>query len=71
MDRAEVGMVIGAQEAAELLGMHVETLYRHVDQGHVPGFKLAGRWKFRRDQLEEFTQKQARKGVTVQGRATR
>lgn len=42
-------------EAAELLGVHSETLKRWAAAGKVSGLKTpGGRWRFRRPDLEAF-----------------
>lgn len=42
---------ISALAAAELLGVSVQTLYRHAEAGAIPAKKLGRRWVFVREQL--------------------
>lgn len=42
-----------AKEAAEVLRVHVETLYRLVSMGEVPARKLGGRWRFLASELTD------------------
>ncbi len=46
---------LSAGEAAELLGVHVETLYRLAATGEVTGHKVGARWRFVRDELLSST----------------
>lgn len=41
-------------EIAALLHLHVMTVYRLAKEGKLPGFKVGGRWRFRRDTLEAW-----------------
>lgn len=49
MTRTEA--VLTAQEAAELLGAHVETIRRLARKGEVPAYKIGKDWRFRTDAL--------------------
>jgi len=46
--------VMTLREAAEYLNCHTSTLYRMVNQGSIPGFRLGGGWRFRRTDLDEW-----------------
>jgi excisionase family DNA binding protein len=46
--------VMRLREAAEYLNCHPSTLYRMVNQGNIPGFRLGGGWRFRRSDLEKW-----------------
>jgi excisionase family DNA binding protein len=64
MAKAEgAGMVIGVREAAEYLGVSMDTVYRYVNEAAIPGFKLCGRWRFHRDLLDKFMRDQSKRGV--------
>jgi excisionase family DNA binding protein len=41
-----------APEAAALLRVHVETLYRMIERGEVPATKVARRWRISREYVE-------------------
>lgn len=43
--------VFNAREAAEFLGVHVETIRRHAKKGTLPGFKVGSDWRFLKDAL--------------------
>ncbi len=38
--------LLTAQELAELLGKHRETIYLMAQSGEIPAVKVAGRWRF-------------------------
>lgn len=46
--------VLNAQEAADLLGAHVETVRRLARRGEIPSFKLGKDWRFRREVLVQW-----------------
>ncbi len=52
IDRERVMMTL--RDAAEYLNCHTSTLYRMVNQGSIPGFRLGGGWRFRRSDLDEW-----------------
>lgn len=43
--------VLNAQQAAELLGAHVETIRRMARKGTIPAFKIGKDWRFRKASL--------------------
>lgn len=45
------------QEVAEFLRLNPKTAYRLAASGELPGFKVGGSWRFRRDAIEKFTKK--------------
>ena len=52
------GDVLNAQEAAQLLGAHVETIRRLARKGAIPSFKIGKDWRFRRDILFQWMETQ-------------
>lgn len=42
------------REAAEYLSVHVRTIYRLAKNGEIPGRKIGGSWRFKKDALDEF-----------------
>ncbi|MGC8811053.1 MAG: helix-turn-helix domain-containing protein, partial [bacterium] len=42
------------KEAAAYLSVHVRTLYRLVKQGEIPGRKVGGSWRFKKDALDAW-----------------
>ena len=45
-----------AQEAADLLGAHVETIRRLARRGEIPAFKVGKVWRFRRERLLQWAE---------------
>ena len=50
--------IVDAREAAELLGIHEETLRRLAREGKVPAFKVGGVWRFNRSSLYSWAESQ-------------
>ena len=46
--------ILKIEQVAELLRLHTMTIYRLAKGGRLPGFKVGGRWRFRRDTLEAW-----------------
>ncbi|OGP73224.1 MAG: hypothetical protein A2V86_13385 [Deltaproteobacteria bacterium RBG_16_49_23] len=46
--------ILTPREAAEYLSVHVRTIYRLVKQGEIPGRKVGGSWRFKKDTLDEW-----------------
>ncbi len=48
--------ILNAQEAAQLLGAHVETVRRMARRGALPAYKIGKDWRFRKDALLVWSQ---------------
>lgn len=59
----EAGMWMKVAEVAVLLGVSDDTVRRHAKGGLIPGFQLGTRWRFRRDLIERFVEKESRAGL--------
>jgi len=46
--------ILTPREAAEYLSVHVRTIYRLVKNGGIPGRKLGGSWRFKKEALDEW-----------------
>ena len=46
--------ILTVGQVAEILHLHVMTVYRLAKEGKLPGFKVGGRWRFRRDAMEAW-----------------
>ena len=46
--------IMTPREAAEYLSVHVRTIYRLAKKGEIPGRKLGGSWRFKKDALDEW-----------------
>lgn len=48
-------------EVSAFLKIAEKTTYRLALEGKIPGFKVGGSWRFRRDEIEKFTKAQGSK----------
>jgi len=46
--------IMTPKEAARYLGLHLVTIYRLIKKGQLPGFKIGGQWRFKKDLLDEW-----------------
>ena len=46
--------VLTPREAAEYLSVHVRTIYRLVKSGMIPGRKVGGGWRFKKETLDQW-----------------
>lgn len=57
---AQEAQYVNAQQAAEITGLHPNTIYRHLENGTLKGIKLGGNtksrqpWKIRVENLDAF-----------------
>ena len=49
---------LSVREVASLLSVDEKTVYRLAKRGELPGFKVAGSWRFRRDDLDGWIENQ-------------
>ena len=49
--------ILDANEVAKLLKLNEQTVKRLANRGEIPGFKIGGRWRFRREAIEEYIRK--------------
>lgn len=49
---------LDVHEVAKYFGIKVSTVYRLVQRGKLPGFKVGGQWRFNRKMLESWIAKQ-------------
>ena len=47
--------ILTLKEVAKYLKLAEKTAYRLVSEGKLPGFKVGGSWRFRRDEIEKLT----------------
>ena len=50
--------ILDAQEVADMLRVHPRTIMRLAKLGHIPGFKVGGQWRFRREAIEAYIREQ-------------
>lgn len=46
--------IMTPKEAAKYLGLHLITIYRLIKKGQLPGFKVGGQWRFKKDLLDDW-----------------
>jgi len=46
------------QDVAEYLNVDPKTVYRLVNRGDLPGFKVGGSWRFKKEDLDAWIAKQ-------------
>jgi excisionase family DNA binding protein len=46
--------ILTPREAAEYLSVHVRTIYRLVKKMEIPGRKVGGSWRFKKEALDEW-----------------
>jgi len=49
--------IMTPKEAASYLGLHLITVYRLIKKKELPGFKIGGQWRFKKDLLDEWISK--------------
>lgn len=52
--RFDRSAIMTPKEAAKYLSLHLITVYRLTKKGELPGFKLGGQWRFKKDLLEAW-----------------
>jgi excisionase family DNA binding protein len=53
-----VDQILTLKEVATYLKLAEKTAYRLVSEGKLPGFKVGGSWRFKREDLETWIEKQ-------------
>ena len=56
--RPERTQIMTTKEMARYLGVHEMTVYRWLKKGVLPGFKIGGRWRSKKDLLDAYLIKQ-------------
>ena len=52
--RPERTQIMTTKEIAKYLGVHEMTVYRWLKKGVLPGFKIGGRWRSKKDILDDY-----------------
>ena len=50
----QIKEIMTPREAAQYLSVHVRTLYRLAKNKEIPGRKVGGSWRFRKNALDEW-----------------
>ena len=54
--------IMTIQEVCEYLKLNNKTAYRLAAEGKIPGFKVGGSWRFRKQEIEKWIKEQENKG---------
>jgi len=57
-EERNMNAVITVREVAEYLNVDAKTIYRMVQRGDLPGFKVSGAWRFKREDIDKWIEKQ-------------
>ena len=57
--------ILTIREVAEYLKLNEKTAYRLAADGKIPGFKVGGSWRFRRDAIEKMTKGESLGGEPI------
>ncbi len=57
-----VDQILTLKEVAAYLKLAEKTAYRLASEGKLPGFKVGGSWRFKREDLEAWIQEQKEQG---------
>ncbi|MBW2182755.1 MAG: helix-turn-helix domain-containing protein [Deltaproteobacteria bacterium] len=49
-----LGKILTTKELAEYLKLTEVTIYKYANEGKIPGFKIGSRWRFDKDQIDNF-----------------
>lgn len=59
--------ILDADDVAQMLRVHPRTIKRLAGQGVLPGFKVGGQWRFRREAIEEYIKRQEQHSIEPKG----
>lgn len=57
-NRPKRTQIMTLKEVAKYLGTHEMTIYRLLNKGKIPGFKLGGQWKFKKDIIDDWIKRE-------------
>ncbi len=50
--------ILTIREVSELLKINEKTAYKLAAEGKIPGFKVGGSWRFTRDEIDRWIERQ-------------
>tara|TARA_B100000614_G_C14438363_1_gene449158 strand:+ start:723 stop:920 length:198 start_codon:yes stop_codon:yes gene_type:complete len=59
--------IMTIREVAAYLRLAEKSVYRYAAEGKIPGVKIGGAWRFRRDEIEEYTKTKRNEKVSSNG----
>lgn len=60
--------MMSVDDVAQYLGMHPVTVYRFIKETDIPVFKLKGKWRFKRDILDDWLEKRMKRRTKLRQR---
>ena len=51
--------VMNIRQACHYLGISPDTLYKYLSRGKIPAFKLGNRWRFKKNTLDRWMERQS------------
>ena len=57
--------IMTIHEVAEYLKLNEKTAYRLASQGEIPGFKVGGSWRFKRQDIERWIEQETTKNKVI------
>lgn len=61
---SQVNTALTVKDVAKVLSVDEKTIYRLVQTGRLPGFKVAGAWRFQRRDLDMWIEERKRVAAT-------
>jgi len=58
--------IMTPREAADYLSVHVRTIYRLAKNGEIPGRKIGGSWRFKKEALDQWLS--GKEGISPEGK---
>ena len=55
------------REVANYLNVDEKTVYRLAQKGELPGFKVAGTWRFKREDIDRWIEEQKKAAAQKEG----
>ena len=53
-----ISNVMTVDEVADYLKMKVVTIYKHAQDGKLPGFKVGSKWRFKKETIDKWIEEQ-------------
>lgn len=61
IDEKASAQIMTPRQAADYLHLHPITIYRLIKKGELPGFRVGGQWRFKKDLLDDWILKNINK----------
>ena len=53
--------IMTVEELAKYLKMKVVTIYKHAQEGKIPAFKVGSKWRFKKETIDKWIEKQEKR----------